>query len=71
MSDTDDPIAVGRGFVMLHSSSDGRKRIVLPAVGDVSEIFGEQAPVPNAHELVFDLPRGQTRVFKMAAGGAR
>ena len=70
-SETDDPIAVGRGFVMLHSSADGQKRLALPAAADVSEIFGEEAPRLNVSELVFELRRGQTRVFKMSGGGAR
>lgn len=60
-----DVMAIGRGFVMIHASSDGEKEIRLPERHDVVEIFGsspERRDVANFTEM---LKKGETRVYQI------
>lgn len=69
--ETQDVLAVGRGYVMLHAAADGAKRIRLPNASDAVEIFGENAPLTNVKEIAFDLRLGQTRVFRISDGSVK
>lgn len=61
--ETDDILSAGRGYVMLHASSDGEKTIHLPTTCDVREIFGATPAQRNVREIVETLKFGETRVY--------
>ena len=63
--ETDDVFAAGRGYVMVHASSDGEKRIILPANGDVDEVFGAAPSRKGVREIAENLKCGETRVFRL------
>ena len=64
--DSDDVLAAGRGYVMLHASSDGEKRVRLPAESDITEIFGASPQLKGATTVTETLKLGETRVWKVA-----
>lgn len=64
--DTDDVLAAGRGYVMLHASSDGEKRIRLPFKSDITEIFGVSPPFKGVATITETMKLGETRVWKIA-----
>ena len=66
--DTDDVVAAGRGYLMVHAASDGEKRIRLPRKCDVREIFGASRPRTGVCEIVEGMKLGETRVFRISAG---
>ena len=66
--DTDDIVAAGRGYLMVHAASDGEKRIRLPWRCDVREIFGASRPRTGVCEIVEGMKLGETRVFRISAG---
>ena len=63
--DTDDVFAAGRGYVMVHASSDGEKTIRLKRPCDVSEIFGASPAHSNVTSISEWMKRGETRVWKI------
>lgn len=63
--DTDDVLAAGRGYVMLHASSDGEKRIRLPFKSDIAEIFGASPPLKGVATITETMKLGETRVWKI------
>ena len=63
--DTDDVFAAGRGYVMVHASSDGGKTIRLKRPCDVSEIFGASPAHSNVTSISEWMKRGETRVWKI------
>ena len=63
--DTDDVFAAGRGYVMVHASSDGGKMIRLPRPCDVREIFDASPALSNAMSISEWMKRGETRVWKI------
>ena len=65
--ETDDVMTAGRGFVMIHASSAGVKRIRLPEACDVREIFGASPARKGVSVIEEKLGVGETRVF--AFGG--
>lgn len=68
--DSDDVLTAGRGYVMLHASSDGEKKIRLPAESDVTEIFGASPPRKSVSMISETLKLGETRVWKIAPNGS-
>ena len=64
--ESSDVFSAGRGFVMCHASSDGEKRIRLPGVCDVTEVFGASRPRRGVTEIREKMTRGETRVFELA-----
>lgn len=65
--DTPDVISAGRGFLMVHASSDGEKRVRLPHKADVEEIFGSSPAKRGISEIRESLRKGETRVWRIAA----
>ena len=65
--DSDDVLTAGRGYVMLHASSDGEKKVCLPVKSDVSEIFGASSPHKGVSTITEKLKLGETRVWRMSA----
>lgn len=63
--ETDDVLAAGRGFVMLHAASAGEKRLRLPGRFDAKEIFGAVPERKDVAELVDGMPLGETRVYSL------
>ena len=64
--DTDDVLAVGRGYVMLHVASDGIKTVKLPQIGSAREIFGAMPPQKDVSVIEVPLKRGETRVWRIS-----
>ena len=63
--ETDDVLAAGRGYVMVHAASDGEKTIRLPGAFDVHEIFGASPARKGVSEIVETMKRGETRVWRL------
>ena len=68
--DSNDVLTAGRGYVMLHASSDGEKKVCLPVKSDVSEIFGASPPRKSVSMISETLKLGETRVWKIAPNGS-
>ena len=68
--ESEDVLAVGRGYVMLHASSSGRKTVRLPECGDVREIFGGKPAVRGVAEISETMRRGETRVWRVETRAA-
>lgn len=66
--DSDDTFIAGRDFVMIHASSDGEKKIILPRMCDVSEVFGLSSCRKGVKEITEFLKKGETRVYRMSGG---
>ena len=64
-SSSSDVMAIGRGFVMIHASSDGEKEICLPARHDVVEIFGNSPERRDVATFTETLKKGETRVYQI------
>lgn len=63
--ETDDVLAAGRGYVMIHAASDGEKRIILPAKCDVHEIFGAAQSRTGVCAIIENMKLGETKVFRL------
>ena len=63
--ETDDVLAAGRGYVMLHASSDGEKTIRLPSRCDAREIFGASPDISAATSITERMKLGETRVYSL------
>ena len=63
--DTEEVLAAGRGYVMLHASSDGMKTLRLPSPCNVREIFGASPSVSGTSTITAQMKRGETRVWKI------
>jgi hypothetical protein len=68
--DSDDTFMAGRDFIMIHASSDGEKKIMLPCVCDVTEVFGQSSSLKAVKEITEHLKKGETRVYRMSGKGA-
>jgi hypothetical protein len=64
-SSSSDVMAIGRGFVMIHASSDGEKVICLPERHDVVEIFGNSPERRDVATFTETLKKGETRVYQI------
>lgn len=64
-SDTEDTISAGRGFLMIHASTAGRKKIFLPGNGRVSEIFGKSRPEAGAGFFTDSFEFGETKIYHL------
>ena len=65
--ETEDVLAAGRGYVMLHAASDGLKTIRLPKPCDAHEIFGASPDISGASSITETMKRGDTRVWRISA----
>ena len=63
--ESEDVLAAGRGYVMVHAASSGQKTVCLPKRCDVREIFGESPALKGASEIVGTMRRGETRVWRV------
>jgi len=63
--DTDDILAVGRGYVMVHAASNGTKKIRLEKSCDVREIFGASPSHAGVTSISLWMNRGETRVWRI------
>jgi hypothetical protein len=63
--ESDDVLAAGRGYVMVHAASDGEKKIKLPVKRDCEEIFGASPAAKGVREIAVRMKRGETRVWKL------
>ena len=61
--DTGDVVFSGRGYLTVHASSPGVKRIRLPQRCDVREIFGAAATRKGVTEFAEKMEFGETRVY--------
>lgn len=64
--DTGDVVFAGRGYLTIHASKAGEKRIRLPEPCDVDEVFGAALPRRGVVEFSEDLRFGETRVFRLS-----
>ena len=64
--ESNDIIAVGRGYLMVHAATDAKKTVNLPGVFNVSEIFGASADRKGVSVIKEHMKRGETRVWRMA-----
>jgi hypothetical protein len=64
--DSNDVLTAGRGYVMLHASSDGEKKVCLPVKSDVSEIFGASPSRKGVATITETMKLGETRVWRMS-----
>ena len=63
--ETNDVLAAGRGYLMVHAASDGGKRIALPSKGDIREIFGAAADRKGISAIEEPMKKGETRVWRL------
>ena len=63
--DTGDVVFAGRGYVVVHATTPGVKRIKLPGRCDVTEIFGAAKDYCGVTEVENDFKFGQTRVYSI------
>ena len=65
--ETDDVIAAGRGYLMVHASKAGAKRVLLPCTSDVKEVFGAAPERKGVTGFVETMEVGETRVYSLSA----
>lgn len=65
--ETDDVIAAGRGYLMVHASKAGAKRVLLPCTSDVKEVFGAAPERKCVTGFVETMEVGETRVYSLSA----
>ena len=65
--ETDDVIAAGRGYLTVHASKEGAKRVQLPHPCDVKEVFGAGTERKGVTEFVEEMSFGETRVYSLSA----
>ena len=65
--DTDDVFSAGRGYVTVHASSDGNKKVELPEVSNVSEIFAASHDRKGVKAIRENMRKGETRVWRLHA----
>ena len=63
--DTGDVVFAGRGYLAIHASREGDKRIRLPGPCDVVEIFGAAPERNGVAEFTENMRFGETRVFRL------
>ncbi len=63
--ETDDVMAAGRGYAMIHAASDGAKTLRLPWPCNAREVFGASQPREGVGEITETLRRGETRVWRL------
>lgn len=63
--DTGDIVFAGRGYLAIHASREGEKRIRLPGPCDVVEIFGAAPERKGVAEFTENMRFGETRVFRL------
>ena len=64
-TDTLEVIAAGRGYLMVHAATDGRKTIRLPSRSDVSEIYGACAPLKGVASFEDSFCKGETKIYRI------
>ena len=64
-SETFDPFAANKSFVMIHTAAAGTKRIVLPGAHDVSDVLSGRTVAIDARVIEERLPAGVTRSYRI------
>jgi hypothetical protein len=64
-TDTLEVIAAGRGYLMVHAATDGKKTIRLPSRSDVSEIYGACAPLKGVTSFEDSFCKGETKIYRI------
>ena len=64
--ETPEVITAGRGYLMVHATSDGEKTIRLPGRYNVDELFGQSPHRLGADKIVEPMKLGETRVWRLA-----
>jgi len=59
--------SAGRGYVTVHASSDGNKKVELPEVSNVSEIFAASHDRKGVKAIRENMRKGETRVWRLHA----
>lgn len=62
-SEENDVVYLGNGYIGLHSSTAGRKRLILPEHHSISAIFGANTFETINGSIEFDLKENQTALF--------
>ena len=63
--DTGDVVFAGRGYLTVHASKPGKKKIRLPDRCDVIELFGASAERKGVIEFTENMKFGETRVYSL------
>ncbi len=63
--DTDDVVEADQEFLAIHASTDGRKRIVLPAPMAVHDALTEETVAISVNEWTVEMKKGETRIYKL------
>jgi len=66
-STTDDPLDANGNYVMIHTSTAGKKRIVLPEPRDVRDVWTGRLIGRNLGTIDVELPDGVTRIFDLGS----
>ena len=64
-SETFDPFFANRSYAMIHTSTEGMKRIVLPGEADVTELVTGNEIGAGLSVIEERLPAGVTRIYRM------
>ena len=64
--DTGDVVFAGRGYLAVHASKGGLKRIRLPGKCDVTEIFGAEPAREGVCGFNVEMKFGETRVYSLS-----
>ena len=70
-SETLDPFFANQGYAMIHTGTAGSKRIVLPGARDVFDALTGTSIGRRVSEIRSDLPRGVTRIYRLAPPSAK
>lgn len=62
--ETDDVVSVNEGFLMIHATSDGIKKIQLPSKRRVRNL-ADNTFYPATASIILDLKRGETVIFQL------
>lgn len=64
--ESDDTIAAGRGYLMVHARTAGVKTLHLPHPADVTEIYGTSAPRTGVTTFTDEIRRGETKIYRLS-----
>ncbi len=64
-----DVLFANRNYLMLHTSSPGRKTITLPDKSDVTDIFTDKTIGRGIDRFTEDIPKNTTRIYKLIRPG--
>ncbi|MBE6560329.1 MAG: hypothetical protein E7662_04325 [Ruminococcaceae bacterium] len=62
---SDDVTYIGRNYITIHASSNGKKTLHFPRPVKLTEVYENQLYAENAAEVSFDMYLGETKMFRM------